>query len=349
MTQADVDLSRVLAEIEEDARRKRATGELPPSLERELDLAFDRYAPVGTLDNDFGEALKAADRASFANVAVPTASNKPGVSLVKRVLRKVMAWYLNYLAQQVTAFGSATVRALRALGARVDDLEETVSGLGAVADDGSDRPAEDADLSPWAELAVARMSSVGGRVLHAECGRGSLIGPLRAAGVDAYGVDPRPALVDAAVAAGHDAFPDEVVAHLEAAAEGSLGGLVLSGCVDRLPLPQQRRLVELAANRLASGGVVIVIGTSPDSWRRTTAELEADLAPGRPLHASTWAHLLERQGFAGAEVHQGEAADGLAPVPEGSPASEVLNANIERLNGALFGPRSFAVVATRGS
>lgn len=292
-----VDLDRVMGEIQEEVRRRRAAGDFPPSLERELDLVFDRFVPVGPLDGDFGEAIKAADRAAYINVAVPTASQKPGVGEVKRVLRKAMAWYLEYLAQQVTAFSTSTVRALRTLAERTTHLEEQLAQWRPAEDDGRDRPAEAPDLSEWEQPVLGHLAGVTGRVLHAECGGGAMVQTLRGAGIDAYGVDPRGPLVDAAVAAGLEAWPDDPVSHLGAVAEGSLAGLVLSGCVDRLPLGRQRLLVELAAAKLAPGGRVAILAVNPERWPEAVPALEADLAPGRPLHAVTWAHLLGRARF----------------------------------------------------
>ena len=45
-----VDPDRLMAEIEDEVRRKRASGELPADLERELDLVFARFAPVNAID-----------------------------------------------------------------------------------------------------------------------------------------------------------------------------------------------------------------------------------------------------------------------------------------------------------
>ena len=303
--EAPVDLDQVMAEIQEEVRRRRAAGELPPSLERELDLVFDRHVPAGALDGDFGEALKAADRAAYVNVAVPTASEKPGIGEVKRVLRKAMAWYLNYLAQQVTAFGTATVRALRALGDRVTVLEDEVAELRPVVDDGRDRPAVAPDLGAWHQAVTGHLAGAGGRVLHAECGDGALVRALLGAGRDAYGVDPRGALVDAAVAAGVEAWPDDPLDHLGSVAEAALAGLVLSGCVDRAPLARQRRYLELARAKLAPGAPLVLVVANPEAWAAAVPSLESDLAPGRPLHAATWAHLLERERFTDIAVAEG--------------------------------------------
>jgi len=303
-TGAGFDNERVMAEIRDEVARRRAAGDFPPSLERELDLAFDRYVPAGSVSSDFTEAVKAADRAAYINVAVPTESEKPGVGEVKRVLRKAMAWYLNYLAQQTTAFATASVRAMRSLGERLEMVEEQLAELAPARDDAADRPAVAPDLGRWVGLCTERLPSRG-RVLHAECGSGALLRSLVDAGVDAYGVEPRGPLVDAAAAGGLEAWPDDPVEHLSAVAEGYLAGLVLSGCVDRLALPRQRRLIELAAAKLAPGAPLILIATHPAAWATAVPPLEVDLAPGRPLHPTTWAHLLGASRFTDVAVEDG--------------------------------------------
>lgn len=296
------DAARVMAEIKDEVARRRAAGDFPPSLERELDLAFDRYVPAGSVSSDFSEAVRAADRAAYINVAVPTESQKPGVGEVKRVLRKAMAWYLNYLAQQTTAFATASVRAMRSLGERLDLAEASLAELRPAEDDAADRPAIAPDLSAWRELCIGRLPKRG-RVLLTECGDGALLRDLVAAGVDAYGVEPRGPLVDAAAAAGLEAWPDDPFAHMRAVADGYLAGLVLSGCIDRMNLARQRLMVQMTAAKLAPGAPLVLIATDPAAWSTAVHPLEADLAPGRPLHASTWAHLLERAGFTEVEIH----------------------------------------------
>ena len=303
----DLDLERVLEEIKAEVSRRRAAGDFPPSLERELDLAFDRYVPAGTVGADFAEAIRAADRAAYVNVAVPTESQKPGVGEVKRVLRKAMAWYLNYLAQQTTAFATASVRAMRALGERVATVEDELAQWRPQLDDSRDRPADAPDLSAWTAPAPARLRGRPGRVLHAECGDGALARALVAEGIDADGVEPRGPLADAAAASGLEAWPDDPLEHLSAMTDGFLHGLVLSGCVDRIPLGQQRRLLELAAAKLGSGAPLIIIAAVPEAWVSTVPALEVDLAPGRPLHGSTWAHLLQRLRFSDVRCEEGEA------------------------------------------
>ena len=342
-----VDLDRVMVEIREEVRARRAAGDFPPSLERDLDRVFDRFVPREALDADFSEAIQAADRAAYINVAVPTASQKPGVGEVKRVLRKAMAWYLEYLAQQTTAFGTASVRALRALGERQSVIEEQLAQWRPEEDDGRDRPAEDVDLTPWTDLVLARLRGSAGRVLHAESGSGMLVRALNESGVDAYGVDPRGPLVDSAVAAGLEVFPDDPLTHLNSVADGTLVGVVLSGWPDRSALGRQRGLVETVGRKLGAGGRVVLIAANPARWARDVPTLESDLAPGRPLHAETWAHLLGRAGFEQIELTEGRPRGTLTRAGPDVPGAEALNEALEVLERSILGPAHSAITAVR--
>lgn len=340
-----IDVRQVMAEIHEDIRRRRAEGEIPPGLERELDVVFARFAPAAAVGGDLAAVIERADRASFVHVDVPTESAIKGVSLLKKALRKVMAWYLRFLAQQTSAFAAATVRALRLLGTRVETLEDATPGASPRVRDELARLDPVGDLSAWHDTAVRALAAAPGRVLHGDAADGDLLEALVAAGVDAYGVDHRRHLADAAAGRGLEVRPDDVVEHLRLVPAGALGGIALSGCVDRLPLAAQLELADLATTRLAPGGVLVVLATFPLAWSRAVPPVAADLAPGRPLHPDTWRHLLTERGFGDIDVRLGEPTGGLEPVPASGPGAAVLNANLARVSEALFGPASYAVAA----
>ena len=90
---------------------------------------------------------------------------------------------------------------------------------------------------------------------------------------------------------------DDPLTHLRALPEASLGGLVLSGCVDDRALGEMLEIADRAAAVLAPGGRVVVVSDGPAAWARQTDPVVADLAPGRPLHPETWCHLLGERGF----------------------------------------------------
>ncbi|MGH9301128.1 MAG: hypothetical protein ACRD0I_12310 [Acidimicrobiales bacterium] len=340
-------LTEVMDQIQAEVRKRRAAGDFPPSEERRLDRIFARFTPVGDTDGHFAEALKKADRSAYIDIEVPTASEKPGVSQLKRTLRRLMAWYLNYLVQQLVHFTSATMRVLHLMDERVTELELEVAGRRAPALEDPDEAVVASDLSEWDDFVVDYMGGTSGRVLHAECGEGGILARLQGAAVDAYGVDSRARLLDAPARAGLDVRLEEPFDHIGAVADAGLSGLILSGFPDRMPLGAQRRLVTLARTKLARGGRFVLVGTCPRAWSQMVGEVGADLAPGHPLHGATWAHLLEAAGFEQVRV-ESKGARPLAVVEGTDDMALALNANVARIDEMLFGPTSFAVVATLG-
>jgi hypothetical protein len=112
-----------------------------------------------------------------------------------------------------------------------------------------------------------------------------------------------------------------VVDDLATRSAGSLGGLVLSGVVDRLPLHAIVLLLSEAHRVLALGAPIVVVATEPahaESERDIVAE--EVLAP-RPLHAPTWELLLARANFAGAApLLGGPSGDGRVAIAATVPA-----------------------------
>lgn len=341
-----LDHARLLAEIDAEARRRRDSGELPPGFERELDRLFEQFAPPSASD-DFDAVLARADQDAFVDADVPLASRLPGVPLLKKLLRKAMHWYVRYVARQVTEFNATIHRAVLLLGERVRRLEAAVPGADPRVRHEAGHLPPAATTDPWVGPAVRVMGAVRGRVLHVDAGDGALVRAMVDAGVDAYGVEPRAELADAAAAGGLDVRADEHDAHLRAVPDGALGGLVLSGCVDRLPLGALLELADEAARVLADGGHLLVCSSSPAAWARGRDPVRADLAPGRPLHPATWEHLLAERGFAAVETRLAPAAETLPAVPGTGAAADALNANLARIAAELFGPSSYAVAGVR--
>jgi hypothetical protein len=296
-----VDLSKVLAEIDEEVRARRAKGDFPPGMERDLDLVFARFAPVAVHGDDLDGLISSADRASFIDPDLPTESRLPAVSYVKRVERKLLGWAMRYLTQQVTAFGGIVVQALKLIARRLERLEEVSAG----ADPALLGSAVTASALRMDDAITAHVAGLQGRVLVAESGDGALLRAL--AELDAYGVEPRADLAESATLGGLDVRNEAVLDHLRLVEAGALSGVVLTGIVDRAPVGAQVALVEHAARVVGPGGRLAIAGTSPAAWGADNP-VEADLAPGRPLHPATWVHLLEQLGFAGPSVVERDGA-----------------------------------------
>jgi hypothetical protein len=192
------------------------------------------------------------------------------------------------------------VEAFRFLSARVTTLEARLVA--------QDHPIDGApwlvpahELGPWADLVVAHMSQrvQDGGVLHGDCGRGDLLDALTLAGLSARGVEPRGAVALHALERGCTVTIGEAFDLVASLPPGSLGGVVLSGMVDRLPLHRVLPLLSQVRRILGLNAPLVVVATDPAQADQQWDATARDLIEGRPLHERTWDLLLDRAGFVG--------------------------------------------------
>lgn len=276
-------LARVMAEIDQEVRRRRP--ELPAKVERELDELFLAHSPMAGRGGALGDSVRMVESTAFIDPVVPVASNLPGGALVKKGLRSANLWYVGWVAHQVSQFAAATSRTLRLVDDRLTELRRRLDDLAVPPAPVLDAGGPDAW---WVPSAVDALSGVSGRVLHTACGTGWLVAQLADKGVDAYGVDPRPAAGGGAELGPADVREEDPAEHLAAVAPAALGGVVLTGVVDGMTLGQRNQLLALVLDRLAPDGVLVVHSLSPTGWDADSAPIEADLAPGRPLRGRSW-------------------------------------------------------------
>jgi hypothetical protein len=340
-------LDEVMAEIDAEVRRRRASGDLPAGLEAELDELFLEFSPVGLQGRArLRETLALVDGSAYVDIAVPTASNKAVGSYVKRLIRKGLGWYLNFIVAQIVKFAWSVSRMFHVVVDHIEDLEAAVETHRSPDLPVDVVPAAEGDPW-WSGAAVDALTGGRDRVLVADCGAGALLDALEAAGVDAYGVDPSDLVLEPALDRGLDVRADRLVDHLDVVAAEALGGMVLTGSVQWLRPNERERLLDLACTRLAVGGTLVLHSTTPEGWAATTTPVVRDLAPGRPLHAETWAHLLASRGFAVGTPARGGTDRTLARVGDGATDADAVNAAIDALNELLLGPTEYVVVATR--
>ena len=116
-----VDIEQVLAEIRDDVAKKRAEGSFPPGLEQELEAEFQTilsYTKRGITDRAAEiERLAAEIRHSHHEITglTPAHSRIPGMSIIHRIVRRVIARHTMGLAAQVRASEESKVRLLEIL------------------------------------------------------------------------------------------------------------------------------------------------------------------------------------------------------------------------------------------
>jgi SAM-dependent methyltransferase len=341
-------LAEVMEEIDAEVRRRRASGDLPAGLERQLDELFLEFSPVGLQGKErLRENLALVDGAAYVDISVPTASERKVGVYVKRLIRKSMGWYIGFIVHQLVKFAWSVSRMFHLVVDHIEDLESTIETIRIPELPPTAAPVSDPGSAWWAEVAVASLAGLGGRVLHGECGTGSLVQQLVDAGVDAYGVDPSELAIEPAVDRGLDVRSESVLDHLEVVAEEALDGIVLSGSIQWLHPNQRDRLVSLASSRLALDGVLVIHSCTPEGWQRGTSPVVADLSPGRPIHAETWTHVLGGRGLTTRAVHEGGDDRRIDRLDPSVPGAGTVNAAVDALNQLLLGPGEFLLVAVR--
>jgi hypothetical protein len=198
------------------------------------------------------------------------------------------------------------IEAFRFLHARVSTLEERLATED-VPLDGAAWLAPARELGNWVDpvATYVRAHTPGGQVVHADCGGGDLVVALSQGGTPAHGIEPRGAIALRALEHGAGVTISEVSEYLATCNEAELGGLVLSGVIDRLPLHGVIALLAQSRRALAPGAPLVVV-SEPPTGPPHGEPITDDLVDGRSLHRQTWGLLLERSGFVDVDI------DGLA-------------------------------------
>ena len=258
-------------------------------LERDIERAWADIAPPGAVGEQHELLLDRAERLSFIDVDVDVGDRR-GVSQIKRSIRKLVYWYLRYVADQLSVLHNVIVRLLR----RMDDRLGVVEHALDISSGRSELQDPPVDLGSVAARAVAEhLVGVTGPVVVVSCAEGSIVAALNSADIAAYGVDADAERIVEGARSGLDLRPADPIDHLAAVEAGALGGVVLRGIAEELALPVLKRLIGAAESAMAPGGTAVVVVDDPAMRPPVDRELRA----GRGVSPDTWAHLLERSGF----------------------------------------------------
>ncbi|MFL6039081.1 MAG: methyltransferase domain-containing protein [Gaiellaceae bacterium] len=352
----DIDVADLFERLREELRRGAGHGGSRSDFAADRALA-ERFWPV-TAERDAGGGPK---------------------GLLKRILRKLMRWYVEPLAADQRLYNSSLLKLVDDLSERLDDttaaraeaerlvreLEERLTRVerrGRATGGPAVAPATVAAQSSAAAVPdyFAYESRMRGSVeairerqrpyvvdfrdaapvLDVGCGRGELVGLLRDAGIEARGIDADADMVAYARGEGLDVEQADAVDYLARLPDVSLGGIFMGQVVEHLPPNVLVHALELAAQKLQPGGLLVAETINPLS-PIALRNYYADLTHSQPLVPETLALLARQAGFATTDVRfLNEPADRLT-----EPDDPVIAANVRRLNELLFAPLDYALVA----
>jgi SAM-dependent methyltransferase len=348
-----------------------------PALFEQLRAELRRGAPSG----DARGADFAATRALAERFWPVTAERDVGggpKGIVKRILRKLMRWYVEPLAADQRVFNDSVLKLIDALSEQADattraredadrllrELEERLVRLerrrvaGPAAAPAVTVAAQSAatalpDYFAFESRMRGSVEAIRERqrhyvedfqgaapVLDVGCGRGEFLSLLRDAGIEARGIDADADMVAYARGEGLEVTQDDVVQHLDALPDGSLGGIFMAQVVEHLPPAALVQSLLLAAAKLRPGGLLVAETINPLS-PLALRHYFADLTHAQPLVPETLELLARQAGFASTETRfLNEPAERLT-----EPDDPVIAANVRRLNEVLFAPLDYALLA----
>jgi SAM-dependent methyltransferase len=351
--------------------------------EVDVDVLFERLRAElrrGVPSGDARGAEFASVRALAERFWPVTAEREAGGGprgLVKRVLRKLMRWYVEPLAADQRVFNDSVLKLVDALSARADEEAEARERAQSLLRELEERlvrverrgPAQGVARPPtvaaqpgaaavpdyFAYESRMRGSTESVRerqrvyvddlrdaapVLDVGCGRGELLSLLRDAGVEARGIDADADMVAYAQGEGLDVEQADLLEFLDGLDDAVLGGIFMAQVVEHLPPGVLVRTFELAAAKLRPGGVLIAETINPLS-PLALRHYFADLTHAQPLVPETLQLLARQAGFAATELRfLNEPAERLT-----EPDDPVIAANVRRLNELLFAPLDYALIA----
>ena len=352
----DIDVADLFERLREELRRGAGAGDSPGAEFAATRALAERFWPV-TAEHPAGGGPK---------------------GLVKRFLRKLMRWYVEPLAADQRLYNNSVLKLVDALSERADaatasreradrllrELEERLTRVERRGSGGAGTPAPVTVAAQPAAAALPDYFAFESRmrgsvdairerqrryvddfrdaapVLDIGCGRGELLALLREAGIEARGIDADADMVAFARGEGLDVEQADLLEYLERVDAGSVGGIFMGQVVEHLPPAVLVRALELAAQKLRPGGVLVAETINPLS-PIALRNYYADLTHAQPLVPETLELLARQSGFAETELRfLNEPADRLT-----EPDDPVIAANVRRLNELLFAPLDYALVA----
>jgi O-antigen chain-terminating methyltransferase len=190
-------------------------------------------------------------------------------------------------------------------------------------------------------------------VLDLGCGRGEFLELLRVDGIEGRGVEGNARAVEACRGKGLEVVQGDLLAFLAAQGDGSAGGVFAAQVAEHLAPAALQKLLHEAHRVLHKGGLLVLETVNPRSVTGFLEVFNRDLTHEKPLHPETLAFLAAAAGFLEVRTEyrsEVDAASRLQTVPaDGLPpgVASALNENVARLNALLYGPREYALLASR--
>ncbi|HVN50478.1 MAG TPA: methyltransferase domain-containing protein [Acidimicrobiales bacterium] len=197
------------------------------------------------------------------------------------------------------------------------------------------------------------LAATGGPVADLGCGRGELVELLVTRGIDTWGVEMSPELVEYCRSIYLDVRLNDAASALHELDDAELGGAALIHVVEHVTPQQLADLVALLVKKVRPGGVVVAETPNTTSPYIFSHSFYLDPTHRTPVHPSYLEFLFRKAGFSDVRIlwrSEVSDSDRLVPVdakPEQAELAAQINEGFELLDRLLLGPQDYAVIAVR--
>jgi len=194
-------------------------------------------------------------------------------------------------------------------------------------------------------------------VLDIGCGRGEFLELLKENGIGAQGIDINQDMIDHCKKKGLEVKKADALTYLNSLKDNSLGGVFMGQVIEHLHSKELIALVRLCYDKLNKDAYFVAETVNTLNLVVAASSFHMDLSHTKPVHPETIRFLLNSTGFEEIEF------EFLSPVPETEKLRrfeikedmdedeknryELMNRNIDMLNGVLFGYQDYAVIAKK--
>jgi O-antigen chain-terminating methyltransferase len=196
-------------------------------------------------------------------------------------------------------------------------------------------------------------------VVDIGCGRGELLGALKALRISARGVDANPTMVELCRSKQLDVEQGDALSFLEQQPDARVGGLAAIQVVEHFEPAYLVRFLDAAFHKMKPGAPLVLETINPACWMAFFETFIRDLTHQRPLHPDTLRYLVEASGFSSVDVRfrqpvsdrdrlEKVGVDVLTGSAVGvSQLAATVNDHAEKLNARLFSSMDYVVIARR--
>ena len=213
------------------------------------------------------------------------------------------------------------------------------------------------DIYVRQSIYVKEFAGVPGQVLDVGCGRGELLHQLQNEGVECWGAEIDPLMIEICRHNGEHVEHMDAIAALRSVRPASLGGVFAAQVVEHLFPGELLTFLRLARTRLAKGGRMILETLNPASVGVLIKSYFRDIDHKQPVHPEYLKLLTTLAGFEKVELQYlspFEEKERLPNLPTAKKlgvtdqAREELQQRFDQLNELLYGMQDYYILAEQG-